>query len=70
MLDVRLSGGGLIAGQEIVALLRKLKVSAPIASYSKPFARVDLDTGHTQSSPATRTAGSWMVAWSIPCRFP
>jgi NTE family protein len=47
MLDVRLSGGGLIAGQEIVALLRKLKISAPIASYSKPFAAVatDLQTG-------------------------
>src|SRR4029450_2799872 len=35
-----LSGGGLIAGQEILALLRKLKISAPIASYSKPFAAV------------------------------
>lgn len=32
MLDVRLSGGGLIAGQEIVAFLRRLKISAPIAS--------------------------------------
>jgi len=47
MLDVRLSGGGLIAGQEIVAFLRKLKISAPIASYSKLFAAVatDLETG-------------------------
>ena len=47
MLDVRLSGGGLIAGQEIVAFLRKLKISAPIASYSKPFAAVatDLESG-------------------------
>ena len=47
MLDVRLSGGGLIAGQEIVAFLRRLKISAPIASYSKPFAAVatDLETG-------------------------
>ncbi len=47
MLDVRLSGGGLIAGQEIVAFLRKLGISAPIASYSKPFAAVatDLQTG-------------------------
>ena len=40
MLDVRLSGGGLIAGQEIVAFLRKLKISAPIESYSRPFAAV------------------------------
>jgi NTE family protein len=47
MLDVRLSGGGLIAGQEIVAFLRKLKISAPIASYGKPFAAVatDLESG-------------------------
>ena len=47
MLDVRLSGGGLIGGQEIVAFLRKLKISAPIASYGKPFAAVatDLQTG-------------------------
>jgi NTE family protein len=47
MLDVRLSGGGLIAGQEIVALLRRLNISAPIASYGKPFAAVatDLESG-------------------------
>jgi NTE family protein len=47
MLDVRLSGGGLIAGQEIVAFLRKLKISAPIASFNKPFAAIatDLETG-------------------------
>jgi NTE family protein len=47
MLDVRLSGGGLIAGQEIVAFLRKLKISDPIESYSRPFAAVatDLETG-------------------------
>jgi NTE family protein len=47
MLDVRLSGGGLIAGQEIVAFLRQLKISAPIASYGKPFAAIatDLETG-------------------------
>jgi NTE family protein len=38
MLDVRLSGGGLLAGHEIVAFLRKLKISAPIGSYSKSFA--------------------------------
>jgi NTE family protein len=47
MLDVRLSGGGLVAGQESVALVRKLRISASIASYSKPFAAVatDLQTG-------------------------
>jgi len=47
LLDVRLSGGGLISGQEIVALLRKLEISAPIPSYAKPFAAVatDLATG-------------------------
>jgi NTE family protein len=47
MLDVRLSGGGLIAGHEIMALLRKLNIAAPIDSYAKPFAAVatDLQTG-------------------------
>jgi NTE family protein len=40
MLDVRLSGGGLIAGQEIVVLLRKLGISAPISSYATSFAAV------------------------------
>ncbi len=47
LLDVRMSGGGLIGGQEIVALLRKMKISAPIASYAKPFAAIatDLETG-------------------------
>ena len=46
-LDIRLSGGGLIGGQEIVALLRKLKISGPISSFTKPFAAVatDLHTG-------------------------
>jgi NTE family protein len=47
LLDVRLSGGGLIGGKEIVALLRKMKISQPIASYPKPFAAVatDLENG-------------------------
>jgi NTE family protein len=47
LLDVRLSGGGLISGQEIVALLRRLQISAPIASYARPFAAIatDLETG-------------------------
>jgi NTE family protein len=47
LLDVRLSGGGLIGGEDIVGLLRRLDISAPIASYAKPFAAVatDLETG-------------------------
>lgn len=47
LLDVRLSGGGLIAGQEIVALLRKLTIAGPIAGCGKPFAAIatDLETG-------------------------
>jgi NTE family protein len=46
-LDIRLSGGGLIGGREIVALLRKMKISGPISSFTKPFAAVatDLHTG-------------------------
>ena len=45
LLDVRLSGGGLIGGQEIVALFRRMKISAPIASYAKPFAAIATDLG-------------------------
>jgi NTE family protein len=47
LLDVRLSGGGLIGGEDIVSLLRRLDISAPIASYAKPFAAVatNLETG-------------------------
>jgi hypothetical protein len=42
MLDVRLSAKS-DSRQEIVAFLRKLKISAPIASYSKLFAAVATD---------------------------
>ncbi|GIK96326.1 MAG: patatin [Alphaproteobacteria bacterium] len=47
LLDVRLSGGGLINGKRIVELLRKLKIAEPIESYDKPYAAVaaDLETG-------------------------
>lgn len=47
LLDVRLSGGGLIHGQEILGLLRRLDISQPIPSYDKPFGAVatDLATG-------------------------
>jgi len=47
LLDVRLSGGGIVDGKRIVALLRNLKVAAPIESFRKPYAAVatDLETG-------------------------
>jgi NTE family protein len=56
MLDVRLSGGGLIDGKEVMALLRGLGVEKPIESYVKKFAAVatDLVTGREiwlQSGP-------------------
>jgi NTE family protein len=47
LLDVRLSGGGLVDGARIVALLSELGIAAPIESYSKPYAAIatDLETG-------------------------
>lgn len=56
LLDVRLSGGGLVGGDEIVALLRELGIDKPIQSYKKPFSAVatDLETGREvwlQSGP-------------------
>jgi NTE family protein len=40
LLDVRLTGGGLIDGDAIVALLKKLGISTPIESAPMPFAAV------------------------------
>ncbi len=47
LLDVRLSGGGIVDGKRFVAFLRDLNVAAPIESYRKPYAAVatDLETG-------------------------
>ncbi len=45
--DVRVSGGGLIRGQEIVALLRKMNIVGPVEKCALPFAAVatDLESG-------------------------
>ena len=43
LVDVRLSGGGLIDGKEVVTFLRKLGVEAPIESHKKRFAAVATD---------------------------
>ncbi len=47
LLDVRLSGGGLIDGKQIVEFLRGLGVERPIESHTKQFAAIatDLATG-------------------------
>lgn len=47
LMDIRLSGGGVIDGKQIVAFLRGLGISAPIESYPKKFAAIatDLVTG-------------------------
>jgi NTE family protein len=47
LLDVGISGGGLINGKSIVELLRSLKIDTPIETCAKPFAAVatDLETG-------------------------
>jgi NTE family protein len=56
MIDVRLSGGGLIDGKLIVAFLQGLGIAGPIESYAKKYAAVatDLATGREiwlQSGP-------------------
>jgi len=56
MMDVRLSGGGLIDGKLIVAFLQGLGIAGPIESYAKKYAAVatDLATGREiwlQSGP-------------------
>ncbi len=47
LLDVRLTGGGLVDGARIVTWLGELGIAAPIESYGKPYAAVatDLETG-------------------------
>jgi NTE family protein len=56
LMDVRLSGGGLIDGKQIVAFLQGLGIAGPIESYAKRYAAVatDLATGREiwlQSGP-------------------
>jgi NTE family protein len=56
LMDVRLSGGGLIGGKNVVAFLRGLGIEGPIESLAKPYAAVatDLVTGREiwlQSGP-------------------
>ena len=56
LIDVRLSGGGLIDGKEVVEFLHRLGIGAPIESYAKTYAAIatDLATGREmwlQSGP-------------------
>lgn len=56
LMDVRLSGGGLIEGKQIVAFLHGLGIAGPIESHAKKYAAVatDLATGREiwlQSGP-------------------
>jgi len=43
LMDVQLSGGGLINGKEVVAFLRGLGIEAPIESYTKRYAAIATD---------------------------
>jgi NTE family protein len=43
LMDVRLMGGGLIDGRQLVALLRRLGIDAPIESYDRRYAAVATD---------------------------
>ncbi len=45
LMDVRLMGGGLIDGKQVVALLRRLGIDAPIESYATRYAAVATDLG-------------------------
>ena len=47
LMDIRLSGGGVIDGNEVVGWLRGLGVDGPIESYTKRYAAIatDLATG-------------------------
>ena len=54
--DVRLTGGGLLNGRQVVAFLQQLGIDQPIESYGRPYAAVatDLATGREiwlQSGP-------------------
>lgn len=43
LMDVRLSGGGLISGKQVVSFLRGLGIEAPIEGYTKRYAAVATD---------------------------
>lgn len=43
LIDVRLSGGGLIDGKQVVEFLRRLGIGDPIESYAKPYAAIATD---------------------------
>ena len=43
LMDIRLSGGGLISGKQVVSFLRGLGIEAPIESYAKRYAAVATD---------------------------
>ena len=47
LLDVRLSGGGLISGKQIVGLLHRLNINTAIENCAKPFTAIatDLESG-------------------------
>jgi NTE family protein len=52
--DVRLTGGGLLNGRQVVAFLTQLGIDQPIESYARPYAATDLATGREiwlQSGP-------------------
>jgi NTE family protein len=43
LMDIRLSGGGLVQGKRIAAFLRRLGIDAPIESYARQYAAVATD---------------------------
>ncbi len=75
LLDVRLSGGGLIDGKEVVEFLRGLGVEQPIESYTKQYAAIatDLVTGREiwlDSGPIHEAVRVSICATRCRSRFP
>jgi len=61
LMDVRLTGGGLLNDRQVVALQQQLGIDQPIKSYARPYAAVatDLATGREirlQSGPIHEVA--------------
>jgi NTE family protein len=71
LLDVSLSGGGLINGKQIIALLRRLGIDTTIENCAKPYAAIatDLETGREIWLRAGPIAGAIRASIALPGIF-
>lgn len=69
--DVKLTAGGLVGGNEVVALLDRLGISAPIESLETPYVAVatDLGTGREQWLREGRISEAVRASISLPGIF-